>query len=302
MASDGNSLSLSLTDVHEAIDGLETPKDLFSGMMLREAFAPDNILFFRRTDTQAFSPGGVNNNYHHRFELVVVVKNGGAARIGDKSCFLEAGEAVLIFPNQFHHYMDVKSGDLEWLFITFELPEVVEIGDLKESPRLLDANALGLIERLLNLKSAMDQRGIDHTLGISYTLSCLLKYMVDLPMIPEDRLNIHSTDDSRDKLLEQINEIVRKNLNRQITIEDMALELGYSVSYLRALFRNKLGISLGKYIRESRLSRSAQLLMDGGMTVTEVAAETGFESLFAFSRAFKNAYGISPKAYSRIGK
>ena len=100
-------------------------------------------------------------------------------------------------------------------------------------------------------------------------------------------------------ILEKINAYVRQHLKEAATIGDLAQELGYSVSHLRAVFRNQLGVSLGKYIRESRLSEAASLLQSTSKNVSEVVEECGFKSSFAFSRAFKKAYGVAPKAYSR---
>ncbi|MFO7724949.1 MAG: AraC family transcriptional regulator [Oceanipulchritudo sp.] len=289
-----------LDQIHEAMRGLEPPKDLFSGLALKNAFAPDNILFFRRTHTSDFRPEGVSNNFHHRFELVIVIRKEGPARIGNHSHVLTPGEGILIFPNQFHHYMDVEEGDLEWLFITFELGNAELIETLRDRPRIFDKETLELLESIIRCQGRMENGGADHILEISFDLSRILMNMVSLPVIPGNRRNIHGTDDVRDVILERINSIVRENLDRQITIADLAEETGYSVSYLRAIFRDRLGASLGKYIRESRLSRAAQLLQSGRMRVTEVAGKTGFDSLFAFSRAFKNAYGVSPKAYSKL--
>ena len=295
-----NTTELSLDCIHEAMTGLEPPKDLFSGLSLKGAFAPDNILFFRRTHTSDFRPEGVSNNFHHRFELVVVIRKEGPARIGNHSHILSPGEGILIFPNQFHHYMDVEEGELEWLFITFELGNARELEVLRDRPRIFDKETLQLLETIIRYQGRMKNRRADHILEVSFELSRILTKMISLPVIPEKRRNIHGTDDVRDVILERINSIVRENLDRQITLADLAEETGYSVSYLRAIFRDRLGASLGKYIRESRLSRAAQLLQSGRVSITEVAGETGFDSLFAFSRAFKNAYGVSPKAYSKL--
>lgn len=286
--------------VHQHAAQLESPKELYSGMRLRDSFVPDNIVFFLRTDTSAFLPEGVSNNFHHRFELVVVLRKGGAVRVGNHSHVLEPGESILIFPNQFHHYMDIEEGELEWLFITFELWNETGIKKLRDLPRVLDTQSLNRIEQILKLRTAKKKFSPDKNLEISFQLSEILRGMLDLPMIPVERRNIHSTDDTRDVILEKINAVVRENLNRQITIADLAEEMDYSVSYLRAIFRDSLGVSLGRYIRESRLSRAAELLQKAELSVTEIAAQTGFESLFAFSRAFKKAYGVSPKAYSKL--
>ena len=94
--------------------------------------APDNIVFFKRNDTTELRPKRVTNNYHRRFELVVLEKV-GPIHIGEKSYLLKPCEAALIFPNQFHHYMDVAPSEIEWLFITFELGNAEPIASLKNA-------------------------------------------------------------------------------------------------------------------------------------------------------------------------
>ena len=48
-----------------------------------------------------------------------------------------------------------------------------------------------------------------------------------------------------------------------------------------------------------RLSYARNLLSSGSASVTEAATEAGFLSLSHFSRAFKEAYGISPVTFKR---
>lgn len=269
--------------------------------------SPDNIVFFKRTDVSAFRPEGVSNNYHHRFELVTVIEKGGPVRIGDSNYLLQPGEAALIFPNQFHHYMDVEQGELEWLFVTFELQNPERISPLRDSPRALDFAQLQLLS-LVVMEFVHPVNVIPDIVEISYNLSRFLRGMVDAPRISEDRRDVRSggrardvgsADGARDVILEKINRYVRSHLQQAPTIGDLARDLGFSVSHLRAVFRNQLGVSLGKYIRESRLSQAASLLQARDKNVSEVAEESGFKSLFAFSRAFKKAYGMPPKAYGK---
>jgi AraC-like DNA-binding protein len=291
---------------HAAI-GLQPPASLFSGLRWKHGMAPDNIVFFKRTDTSAFRPEGVSNNFHHRFELVVVIERGGPVRIGDCNFQLEPAEAALIFPNQFHHYMDVKQGRMEWLFITFELANHGEIAVLRDSPRALDAAQLRLLS-LIVMEYVHPATGKADVVEISCNLSRLLRGMVNAAEIAAERRDIHSSgaakrlhsaDRPRDVILEKINHYVRSHLEEAPTIGELARALDYSVSHLRAVFRDQLGVSLGKYIRESRLSQASSLLLSTDKNVSEVARESGFKSLFSFSRAFKKAYGMAPKAYSK---
>ncbi len=289
-----------LASIHENVADLEQPKNYFHGLKLEDSFSPDNILFFCHHNRKAFEPEGISNTFHHRFVFVMVVKKGGPARIGDHTHLLEEGEGALIFPHQFHHFMDVEPGELEWLFITFELGLHAPIESLRGTPRKLDQETLFLIAETLNIHRRV-RRGDTHSIaGISYFLAEILLRMKELPLIDNERLNIHGTDDTRDVLLDKINHFVANNLHRQLTVADLAQELGYSVSYLRAIFRDRLGLSLGRFIRESRLSKAAVLLEQNNLSITQVAKESGFDSLTAFSRAFKQAYGVAPKAYSKV--
>ncbi|HEX4085795.1 MAG TPA: AraC family transcriptional regulator [Chthoniobacteraceae bacterium] len=291
---------------HAAI-GLQPPASLFSGLRWEHGMAPDNIVFFKRTDASAFRPEGVSNNFHHRFELVVVIERGGPVRIGDCNFQLEPVEAALIFPNQFHHYMDVSQGRMEWLFITFELANHEEIAALRDSPRVLDGAQLHLLS-LIVMEYVHPASGRPDVVEISYNLSRLLRGLVHASEIDAGRCDIHSggsakgihsADRPRDIILEKINRYVRSHLEEAPTIGELARALDYSVSHLRAVFRDQLGVSLGRYIRESRLSQASSLLLSTDKNVSEVARESGFRSLFSFSRAFKKAYGMAPKAYSK---
>lgn len=288
-----------LASIHENVADLSAPENYFHGLKLEESISPDNILFFCHRNRKAFEPEGVSNTFHHRFVFVMVVKKGGPARIGDYTYILEEGEGVLIFPHQFHHFMDVEEGELEWLFITFEMNKREPIKDLMDTPRRLDGETLFLIAETLNLHRSILNGEDAPVAGISYNIAEILLRMRGLPMIVSERMNIHATDDARDLILEKINLFVSNNLHRQLTVADLASELGYSVSYLRAIFRDRLGFSLGKFIRASRLSKAADLLEHYDLSITEVAEQSGFESLTAFSRAFKQAYKVAPKAYSK---
>lgn len=288
-----------LHSIRQLARRIPKPGSYFSGLRIQESLAPENIIFFQRSDSDALRPDGVSANFHHRFELVTVLECGGPVRIDHTSSELHPGECALIFPNQFHHYMDVPRAPLEWLFITFELQNSAAIASLRDSPRIHSTETLRLLGRVVgefvNVNPA--ER---NTLAISYHLSQLLFRLRDCRSLPEERRDIHSSDDLRDRILEDINRYVRRHLNESITIADLSRELGYSVSHLRAVFRDRLGISLGRYMRESRLAEASALLQKSGLSVGEIGERCGFESIYAFSRAFRRTYGFPPRVYRQV--
>jgi AraC-like DNA-binding protein len=275
------------------------PDNFFQGLRCEQSLAPDNLIFFRRDENAATKSEGFSKNYHHRFEFVIVAEKSGPVRIDQSTYLLEPGDCALIFPNQFHHYLDLTETGAEWLFLTFDIHNAEAIQGLRDAPCTLDPESLKSVEQIL--REFLHPEGTaSNALSISYHLSRLLLHLLSCPTLPENRRDIHAGTSARDVILEKINRHVREHLHQSLTISDIAQELGYSVSHLRAVFRDRLGVSLGRYMRESRLSEAAQLLQTSDLNVSAIGERCGFESLYAFSRAFRKAYGIPPRAYRQL--
>ena len=58
-----------------------------------------------------------------------------------------------------------------------------------------------------------------------------------------------------------------------------------------------MGISPRDYLNRVRLIKGAQLLTSINLSVQNIAEMVGYENPLTFSKAFKSAYGVSPKYY-----
>ena len=79
--------------------------------------------------------------------------------------------------------------------------------------------------------------------------------------------------------------------------DSIANAIGVTPNYLTTVFQEYLGMSLHKYIINYKLERAQQLLLSGGVNVTEAAEKTGFSSIHVFSKTFKSTLGISPSEF-----
>jgi AraC-like DNA-binding protein len=86
---------------------------------------------------------------------------------------------------------------------------------------------------------------------------------------------------------------------RNWTIEDLAKEVGLSRSVLAERFATLVGLPPMSYLAKWRMQIAAGLLSGGGTNIATVAAETGYGSEAAFSRAFKKMVGVPPSAWRR---
>ncbi len=92
---------------------------------------------------------------------------------------------------------------------------------------------------------------------------------------------------------------IEANLNRPITLHQLAQAAGYSPWYAARIFKALTGKSPFDYIRALRLSRAAERLRGGDVKVVDVAFDFVFDSHEGFTRAFSRQFGISPQHYLR---
>jgi AraC family transcriptional regulator len=107
------------------------------------------------------------------------------------------------------------------------------------------------------------------------------------------------------KMKEEISVIVMRmkafiaeHLQEKITASDIAKAAGYSQYHAARIFKEETGLSPFEYIRRERLTASAHRLRNGQPKVLNVALDFVFDSHEGFTRAFSNAFGITPKKYA----
>jgi len=87
-------------------------------------------------------------------------------------------------------------------------------------------------------------------------------------------------------------------LREPITARDIADAAGYSQYHAARIFKGETGLSPFEYIRRERLLHSAYALRSGNPKILETALDFVFGSHEGFTRAFSNAFGITPKKYA----
>lgn len=92
---------------------------------------------------------------------------------------------------------------------------------------------------------------------------------------------------------------INDNYMNDISAETISLDLGYSASYIRAVFKKESGNSLQSKINEIRLQNAAFLLENTALSVTEISFQCGFSDSNYFSVIFKKKYSLSPLQYKK---
>ena len=101
----------------------------------------------------------------------------------------------------------------------------------------------------------------------------------------------------RDPVLAPAMKAIHTAPERKWTVADLATEAAASRSLLDGRFREVLGLSPIRYVKEWRMRIAQDLLATTDVTIASVARRVGYDSEEAFSRAFKRAYGRSPSLW-----
>jgi len=86
-----------------------------------------------------------------------------------------------------------------------------------------------------------------------------------------------------------------------IGVEEVAAHIGITRARLNRAFQNELNISVQQYMINCRMRHASRLLLTTGLSIKEIAAQSGYSDQLVFSSAFKKKFGVSPKLYREKG-
>jgi len=127
--------------------------------------------------------------------------------------------------------------------------------------------------------------------------TCALQLMIalnrDLLSAPTDLDTVSYRFDPK---MEEVTHFIREHLHEDLSIDRLAGTFFLSRYYLMHRFKDIYGCSVHQYIRQKRLQWAAEEIRRG-VPVLKAAEEAGFGDYSSFLRAFRSAYGSSPREY-----
>ncbi|MCI3923027.1 AraC family transcriptional regulator [Paenibacillus sp. TRM 82003] len=102
---------------------------------------------------------------------------------------------------------------------------------------------------------------------------------------------------------EQIIEIIRKEFDRDITLEECASRLHYNVFYLSSVFKKETDMSFSDYLASYRLTMSKKWLVETNLSVKDIAERLTYTNPQNFIRSFRKQEDMTPGQYrTKYGK
>ena len=253
---------------------------------------------------------GEDWHYHEDYELFYPINGTGVRIVGDSIDSFNENELVLLgskVPHLFKNEVEDSSSQVDYIIIKFKpvlinkfvdnVPEFYNVKSLLENTHqgtiFEQMDNYLIVEDLIRI---CESKGADRLIRLISTLNrlALIKQTRSLTSVNFNLIGLES--ENEDRLQSVINFIV-KNYVCEISLKELS-DLSYMTtnSFCR-YFKERTGKTAFQFIREYRISRACQMIINSRKSISQICRDTGFKSFSNFNRVFKAIKGISASEY-----
>ena len=95
--------------------------------------------------------------------------------------------------------------------------------------------------------------------------------------------------------LRHVIEYIHDNLDQRLTLAELSLVAGMSPYHFARTFKQATGVTPHHYVLNVRVEHAKSLLLQGRLTLAEIASQVGFFDQSHFTRSFKQLVGVTPR-------
>jgi AraC family transcriptional regulator len=214
-------------------------------------------------------------------------------------CFKNGAHMVQVYPCDTPYSVN-WIGEIEFLhcyidsqFLNQVAYESVGCDRIELSLSLSESDTLSR-EILLALKTSLEQDISSNRFYVESMVTALSAQLIRNYSIYPQTLRNYQDGLSNHRLKKTIS-YINDHLSQNISLEELAQEVGMSKYYFCKLFKQSVGLSPYQYLIQQRVERAKKLLHQGNLSITEVALAVGFCDQSSLSKHLKRLTGLTPK-------
>ena len=230
------------------------------------------------------------SHYHSDYELVYINEGRATVFINENIFNLEAYECIFIHSHDIHYIQSDEN-----TVITVLKAENDYFKDVFASRRLLSPliNKRLDVETFLNSVYSEINSQMDHSDIMADSISTQFFIMLFRSEQTSSWENISSKKLHMPQLYREICAKISNEYDT-ITFAEAAKYLHFSEPYFSKIFHRLFGMTFTQYLNTVRIAAAIEKLKAGNLSVTEVSASCGFNTIRNFNRVFKNFTGYTP--------
>lgn len=189
-----------------------------------------------------------------------------------------------------HHLISRRPVSSRYLIPDHDYPELLKLGST------LPLDSFALLRNVPEFHAPFEALLREIESAKHLRLFLIYSKLLELMALLHRRLLPENERTPRSEIVQAVADHVRTHCDEQLSLERLAEVAGVSSSHLSRRFARETGHNLSEYIRSCRIDRAKELLLRG-VPVGDVAARSGFASIYSFSTVFKREVGCAPSGY-----
>ncbi len=232
------------------------------------------------------------------YDLIFVHTGQIRVELCEEQLLIDSYQVLLIYPDTPFRVVPVTepamiSVNHFHLVDTEYLPqEIRTLVGKKSSYKIYRLCTSAILERDIRRLSSLDPDG-DPSSNTSTRSLLIMLILTQLHFEGKRQCTTSSISPEISRLIDSLT----TNLAQPATLENMAEDIGMSVSYFRTQFAKQLGTSPGKYLLNLRMNEASRLLRETLTPIKEIAQLIGYSSIVPFYHSFKTRFKMTPKEY-----
>ncbi len=246
---------------------------------------------------------------HDGLELGYCTAGSGTFYVGNKILPFHAGDMTVITAHEYHRCHSTPGTTSQWVWFFLDpirlLAPHSAFEFVWESERfcgepfvnVIPNDGNSLLHDLMQMLIAEAKR--EDAYRNSNLRSLLLLLINELHRsVPRRETATQTTPDATglSRIAPALN-LVARNFHEPLTVTELAAACDLSVRSLQSHFATQMGMTPQRYLMKSRVQAAAAMLHNRQHSITEIALNSGFNSLSAFNRAFRKIYEMNPREY-----
>jgi two-component system response regulator YesN len=222
---------------------------------------------------ESMGPGVNKETVKNEFDIGRLIKN---IKNNEKS------DAVMQLNKLFTYYKSIKESEINKLCIELlQLYNKISQELIKEYPFLNVISAETVFESIYKCDSFNEVRNLfaDYIEGFQDTIEDFKEF------------------NNQHKLADNIKKYIQQNYSQNLSLDELSKIFFISSSYISKLFKKECGLNIKDYIRNIRMDKAGDMLVNSNMRIKDIAQELGYLGYRHFCTVFKNYYNITPLQY-----
>ena len=237
------------------------------------------------------------------FELTIVTEGAGSVVTNEVPVRVRRGDIYFSFPTDLHEIIPDPDDPIKYDFYSFTCvsPEwQAELDRITSDYAPADRRVFRSEQIQFLVRNAIAEFASTDAIARDELLTALFKQIL-VYLVREFRPTaaaepFHEANEA-EALCYRVMNYIDSHIYTLANLSELSDFTGYSYGYLSLLFKKTTNRTLSEYYHVHRLEAARLLIDENRLKLVDIAAALGYSSLYAFSKAFRNHYGISPRTY-----